>query len=96
MTEAQITRSLEAYILWLLGKVMFTENHETTINRDYIPISQEIADATSVEDITPRSWGSVILTGTYQGGSSLAFTARHEDVGGKKWAGENWRENYGW
>jgi len=66
MTGPQITRSLEAYILWLLGKVMFTENHQTTITRRYIPIAQEIADATSVEDITPRSWGSAVLAGTYR------------------------------
>ncbi len=39
MTGPQITRSLEAYILWLLGKVMFTENHQTTISRRYIPIA---------------------------------------------------------
>ena len=67
MTGPQITRSLEAYILWLLGKVMFTENHQTTISRRYIPIAQEITDATSVEDITPRSWGSAVLAATYRG-----------------------------
>jgi hypothetical protein len=38
MTEQQITKSLEAYILWLLGKVMFMENHQTTITMRFIPI----------------------------------------------------------
>jgi hypothetical protein len=67
MTEPQITRSLEAYIMWLLSKVMFTENHQTTISRCYIPIAHEIADATTTEDITPRSWGSAVLASTYRG-----------------------------
>ena len=46
---------------------MFTENHQTTISRRYIPIVQEIAEATSAEDITPRSWGSTVLAATYRG-----------------------------
>ena len=66
MSEPQITRSLEAYILWLLGKVMFTENHQTTISRRYIPIAMEIAEATSRDDIILRSWGSAVLAGTYK------------------------------
>ena len=67
MTEPQITRSLEAYIMWLLGKVMFTENHVTTISARYIPIAMEIANATRAEDITQRSWGSAVLAATYRG-----------------------------
>ncbi|KAK1633145.1 hypothetical protein QYE76_007460 [Lolium multiflorum] len=66
MSEAQITRSLEAYLMWLLGKVMFTENHQTTISRRYIPIAQEIAEATTADDIIPRSWGSAVLAATYR------------------------------
>ena len=65
MTQAQITQSLEAYIMWLLGKSMFTENHGNTISARYIPIVQEIADATNADDITPRSWGSAVLAATY-------------------------------
>ncbi|KAK1666373.1 hypothetical protein QYE76_054532 [Lolium multiflorum] len=67
MSEAQITRSLEAYILWLLGKVMFTENHQTTINRRFIPIALEIAEAQTADDIIQRSWGSAVLAATYRG-----------------------------
>src|SRR3954454_19482649 len=66
MSEPQITRSLEAYILWLLGKVMFTESHGSTVSRRFIPIAHEIANATSADDITQRSWGSVLLVGTYR------------------------------
>ena len=38
LNATQITRSLEAYILWLTGKVMFTENHVTTISARYIDV----------------------------------------------------------
>ena len=66
MTQPQITRNLEAYVMWLLGKSMFTENHGNTISARYIPIAQEIADATDADDITPRSWGSAVLAATYR------------------------------
>jgi hypothetical protein len=31
-TEEQITRSLEAYLMWLFGKIMFIESHGDTIS----------------------------------------------------------------
>ena len=52
MTQPQITRSLEAYLMWLLGKVMFTENHVSTISARYIRYAREIAEATCQNDIT--------------------------------------------
>ncbi|KAK1630167.1 hypothetical protein QYE76_004482 [Lolium multiflorum] len=67
MTAVQITRSLEAYLMWLLGKTMFTDNHGNTISARYIPIAQEIAEATEAEHITQRSWGSAVLAATYRG-----------------------------
>jgi len=67
LNATQITRSLEAYILWLLGKVMFTENHVTTISALYIPIALEIARAQTPAQITQRSWGSMVLAATYRG-----------------------------
>ena len=66
LNATQITRSLEAYILWLLGKVMFTENHVSTINALYIPIALEIASAETADQITQRSWGSAVLAATYR------------------------------
>ncbi|XP_071680398.1 protein MAIN-LIKE 2-like [Lolium perenne] len=80
MSEAQITRSLEAYILWLLGKVMFTENHQTTISRRFIPIALEIAEAQTADDIIQRSWGSAVLASTYRAvvlGEVPDWSARH-------------------
>jgi hypothetical protein len=66
MTEEQITRSLEAYLMWLFGKIMFIESHIDTISAGFIPIALEIATAVTPEDITPRSWGSTLLAGMYK------------------------------
>ena len=66
LSPPQITRSLEAYILWLFGKVMFTETHVNTINARYIPIAMQIADAHFAADIEPRSFGSAVLAATYR------------------------------
>ena len=52
--------------MWLLGRVMFTENHGDTIGAHFIPIALEIATAEQPEDIRPRSWGSAVLAGTYR------------------------------
>ncbi|KAM0827547.1 hypothetical protein ACQ4PT_068134 [Festuca glaucescens] len=46
---------------------MFTDNHGNMISARYIPIAQEIAEATEAEDITQRSWGSAVLAATYRG-----------------------------
>jgi hypothetical protein len=55
MTEPQITRSLEVYILWLLGKIMFIETHGDTSSARFIPIALEIVNTVTPEDIIPRS-----------------------------------------
>ena len=67
MSEAQIDRSLEAYILWLFGKTMFTENHVTTVDARLIGIAREIADARCPGDILQRSFGSAVLAAMYRG-----------------------------
>jgi hypothetical protein len=54
-TEEQITRSLEAYLISLFGKIMFIESHGDTISTGFIPIALEIANAVTPDDITPRS-----------------------------------------
>lgn len=66
MEETLITRCLEAYILWLLGKWMFTETHVDTISARFISIACEIADAHTPDDIVPRSFGSAVLAATYR------------------------------
>ena len=66
MTEEQITRSLEPYLMWLFGKIMFIESHGDTISAGFIPIALEIATAVTPDDIIPRSWGSALLAGMYR------------------------------
>ena len=55
LTQEQVTRSLEAYVIWLLGKVMFTETHQDTITARWVPIALEIAAAQNQDDIEQRS-----------------------------------------
>ena len=66
LTGPQITICLEAYILWLFGKVMFTDNHVDTISARFITIAQEISVAQNQDDIVPRSFGSAVLAATYR------------------------------
>ena len=66
MDAPLITRCLEAYIIWLFGKWMFTETHVDTISARYISLAREIADAHTPADIVPRSFGSAVLAATYR------------------------------
>lgn len=66
LSVPQITRCLEAYLLWLFGKVMFTETHVDTISARFISMAREIADAQNPADIVPRSFGSAVLAATYR------------------------------
>src|SRR4051794_9009508 len=45
---------------------MFAESHGSIVSRRFILIAHEIANATSADDITQRSWGSALLAGTYR------------------------------
>ena len=63
LTAEQITRSLEAYLMWLFGKVMFTENHVSTISTLYIPMALEIASAQTADHIRQRELGFGGLSG---------------------------------
>ena len=67
MSEAQIDRCLEAFVLRLLGKTMFTDSHGDVINARHIGIAYEIAQAREPEEITRRSFGSAVLAATYRG-----------------------------
>ena len=43
--EYSMTRSLETYLLWLLGYIMFNNSHGHYVDRVLVPYAQEIADA---------------------------------------------------
>src|SRR5207237_10926493 len=63
-----INRSLEAYLLWLFGCIMFNNSHNNShgdsVDRVLMPYAREIADAAD-EDVPTWSWGSAVLAATY-------------------------------
>ena len=64
--DYSVTRSLEAYLLWLFGYILFNNSHGHCVDRVLLPYAQEIADAD--EDAIPLySWGSAVLACTYRG-----------------------------
>src|SRR6185436_16088039 len=63
--EYSVTRSLEAYLFWLFGYIMFNNTHGNSVDRILLPHAREIADGD--EDIPPYSWGEAVLAATYRG-----------------------------
>ena len=63
--ENSVTRSLEAYLLWLFGYIMFNNTHGNSVDRILFPYAREIADGD--EDVPPYSWGEAVLAATYCG-----------------------------
>ena len=61
-----VHRSLEAYLLWLFGCIMFNNSHRDSVDRVLMPYAREIADAAD-EDVPTWSWGSAVLAATYRG-----------------------------
>ena len=63
--ENSVTRSLEAYLLWLFGYIMFNNTHGNSVDRILLPYAWEIADGD--EDVPAYSWGEAVLAATYRG-----------------------------
>src|SRR5205809_6454247 len=61
-----VTRSLEAYLLWLFGCIMFNNSHVDSVDIVLMPYAWEIADAVD-DDVPTWSWGSAVLAATYRG-----------------------------
>ena len=61
-----VDRSLEAYLLWLFGCIMFNNSHGDSVDRVIMPYAREIADAAE-EDVPTWSWGSAMLAAMYRG-----------------------------
>src|SRR5438128_12631461 len=61
-----VTRSLEAYLLWLFGCIMFNNSHGDSVDRVLMPYAREITDAAE-DDVPTWSWGSAVLAATYRG-----------------------------
>ena len=63
--EYSVTRSLEAYLLWLFGYIIFNNTHGNSVDRILLPYAGEIADGD--EDVPPYSWGETVHAATYRG-----------------------------
>ena len=59
--EYSVTRSLEAYLLWLFGYIMFNNTHNNSVDRILLPYAREIADGD--EDVPHYNWGEAVLAG---------------------------------
>src|SRR5436190_21841970 len=55
--NGSVDRSLEAYLLWLFGCIMFNNNHGDSVDRVLMPYAREIADAAE-DDVPTWSWDS--------------------------------------
>src|SRR5438128_6919503 len=61
-----VDKSLEAYLLWLFGCIVFNNSHGDSVDRVLMPYAREIADAAD-EDVPRWSWGLAVLAATYRG-----------------------------
>ncbi|XP_066159633.1 uncharacterized protein [Oryza sativa Japonica Group] len=60
-----VRRSLEAYLLWLFGWVMFTSTHGHAVDFRLVHYARSIVDA-QPQDVPQWSWGSAVLAATYR------------------------------
>lgn len=65
--DYSVSRSLEAYLLWLFGSIMFTNTHGNCTDKVLIQYAQEIVDSDPDDDVPRYSWGSAVLAATYHG-----------------------------
>nr|AAG21901.1 hypothetical protein [Oryza sativa Japonica Group] len=63
--DNSVRRSLEAYLLWLFGWVMFTSTHGHVVDFRLVHYARSIADA-QPQDVPQWSWGSAVLAATYR------------------------------
>jgi len=77
--EDSVTRSLEAYLLWLFGYIMFNNSHGAYVDRVLVPYAQEIAEA-AVEEMPQYSWGSAVLAATYRGLCKASVQNKHNAI----------------
>src|SRR5438105_15781903 len=61
-----VDKSLEAYLLWLFGCIMFNNSHGDSVDRVLMPYAREIVVAAE-DDVPTWSWGSAVLPATYRG-----------------------------
>src|SRR5438128_4585459 len=64
--DYSVSRSLEAYLLWLFGAMMFCNTHGDSVDKVLMVYAREIADAPE-DEVPTWSWGSAVLAATYRG-----------------------------
>src|SRR5207253_11090615 len=64
--DYSVSRSLEAYLLWLFGAMMFSNTHGDSVDKVLMVYAREIADAPE-DEVPTRRWGSAVLAATYRG-----------------------------
>ena len=64
--DYSVSRSLEAYLLWLFGAMMFSNTHGDSVDKVLMVYAREIADAPK-DEVPTWSWGSAVLAATYRG-----------------------------
>ena len=63
--DYSVSRSLEAYLLWLFGAMMFSNTHGDSVDKVLMVYAREIADAPK-DEVPTWSWGSAMLAATYR------------------------------
>jgi Plant mobile domain len=77
--DYSVSRSLEAYLLWLFGFIMFQNAHGNSVDKILISYAREIADAE--EGAVPTySWASAVLAATYRGLCDACSKTEHNAV----------------
>ena len=74
--EDSVTRSLEAYLLWLFGYIMSNNSHGAYIDRVLVPYAQKIAKS-AVEEMSQYSWP---WTGLAMDGRSCGCAGVEQDT----------------
>ncbi len=74
-TEYEVAQHLEAYLLCLMGWVMFCSSQGNSVMKQLVPLAQKIADA-PLEQIPEISWGSAVLAATLRGLCSACLKSK--------------------
>ena len=64
--DYSVSRSLEAYLLWLFGAMMFSNTYGDSVDKVLMVYAREIVDAPE-DEVPTWSWGSAVLAATYRG-----------------------------
>ena len=65
--DESMSRSLEAYLLWLFSYIMLNNSQGNSVDKVLMPYTREIADAVNKDEVPTWSWGSAVLAATYHG-----------------------------